>query len=101
MSATEQNSRWWTKAQVRAEAVLRLIAAVPLGYAVASLWAMALARHLPMEKSEATLTATLIAYVIAAVMMIYAYGARTAWRAIWVMVLLCAAAMGLYWGAGA
>lgn len=51
----------------RGDMALRIIAAVPLGYAVASLWAMALARLLPGDRAEATVAATLIAFSLCAV----------------------------------
>lgn len=72
----------------RGDNTLRFIAAVPLGYAVASAWAMALARLLPGERSEATVTATLMAFVICATAVMYAYAARSGLRALLVLAAL-------------
>ncbi|NIJ31636.1 high-affinity Fe2+/Pb2+ permease [Sphingomonas insulae] len=72
-----------------------MIAAVPLGYAVASLWAAALARTLPMARSEATVTGTLVALLLCALFAMYAYGARSGWRATWVMCLAGLVAGGI------
>lgn len=76
---------------------LRLVAAVPVGYAVASLWAMALARVLPGERSEATVTGTLVALLLCALAAMYAYGARSGARALVVLSLLGAAAGAVAW----
>ncbi len=67
--------------------LLRLIAALPGGYAVASLWAMALARILPGDRVAATVTATLIAFVVCAVAVMWAYAARSGWRALWTLTI--------------
>lgn len=79
----------------RGDNTLRFVAAVPLGYAVASLWAAALARVLPMARSEATITGTLVALLLCALFAMYAYGARSGWRATWVLGLAGAAAGGI------
>jgi hypothetical protein len=76
---------------------LRVVAAIPLGYAVASLWAMALARVLPGARSEATVTATLVAFVIAAAAAMYAFAARSGWRATWVLLVLGSVAGAIAW----
>jgi hypothetical protein len=67
---------------------LRLVAAVPVGYGVASLWAMALARILPGERSEAAIIGALVALALCAIAAMYSYAARSGWRALWVLVLL-------------
>jgi hypothetical protein len=99
-----QNSRLTGGAEHRAtawrrrgDATLRLIAAVPLGYAVASAWAMALARLLPGERSEATVAATLIALAICAAAAMYAYAARSGVRAFATLALLGATAGAIAW----
>jgi hypothetical protein len=84
---------WWHRGDI----VLRIVAAIPLGYAVASLWAMALARVLPMSRSEATVTATLIAFVICAVAAMWAFAARTGWQAVWTLTLLGAIPALIAW----
>lgn len=48
----------------RIDNTLRFAAAVPLGYSVASLWGAALARVLPMARSEATVTGTLVGLLL-------------------------------------
>lgn len=81
----------------RGDIALRVVAAVPVAYAVASLWAMALARVLPMSRSEATVAASLVALVLCAVAAMYAFAARTGLRALIVLVLLGAVAGGIAW----
>lgn len=84
----------WAK---RGDMVLRVLAAIPLGYAVGSLWAMALARVIPGERSEATIIATLVAFVICAGGAMWAFAARSGWRAVWTLVLLGAVAGAIAW----
>lgn len=82
----------------RGDMALRAIAAVPLGYATASLWAMALARILPGGRAEATLAAALVALVLCAGCAVWAFAARSGWRALWTLVLaagIAAAIAGL------
>ncbi len=76
---------------------LRVVAAVPLGYAVASLWAMALARLLPGDRVEATVTATLVAFVICAVAAMWSFFARSGWRAVVSLVAVGAPAAAITW----
>ena len=77
---------------------LRLIAALPVGYAVASLWSMALARILPGDPVQATIAAALIALVLCALAAMWAYAARSGWRALWTLVVAGAVAGGICWG---
>ncbi len=77
---------------------LRLIAAVPVGYGVASLWAMALARILPGDRAGATVTATLVAFAVCAVAVMWAYAARSGWRALWTLVVAGGVAGAIAWG---
>ena len=81
----------------RSDNALRIVAAVPVGYGVASLWAMALARILPMAPSEASVTGALVALALCAFAAMYAYGARSGWRALWVLLLLGGVAGGIAW----
>jgi hypothetical protein len=81
----------------RGDATLRFVAAVPLGYAVASAWAMALARLLPGDRAEATLAATLIAFVICAAAAMYAYAARSGVRALASLAALGSLAVIITW----
>lgn len=77
--------------------VLRVIAGVPLGYAVGSLWAMALARILPGDRAEATVAATLVAFALCAFAAMWAFAARSGWRAMWTLAVLGAVAGGITW----
>ncbi|WEK00654.1 MAG: hypothetical protein P0Y59_02870 [Candidatus Sphingomonas phytovorans] len=81
----------------RGDVLLRVIAAIPLGYAVGSLWAMALARLLPGDRSEATIIATLVAFALCAFAAIWAFAARSAWRAIWTLAGMGAVAGAITW----
>lgn len=81
----------------RGDNALRLLAAVPVGYAVASLWAMALARILPGDRAEAAVTGALAAFPICAVAAMYAYAARSGARALSVLLALGAVAGGIAW----
>ena len=77
--------------------MLRLLAAMPLGYAVASLWAMALARMLPMPAAPAAITATLVAFAFCAGAAMWAYAAPTGWRAVWSLTALGLLAGTMTW----
>jgi hypothetical protein len=81
----------------RGDVMLRVLAAIPLGYGVASLWAMALARMIPGARSEATIIATLVAFVICAVAAMWAFAARSGWRAVWTLAVLGAVAGAIAW----
>lgn len=77
---------------------LRLISALPVGYAVASLWSMALARILPGDRAQATVTAALIALVLCAGAAMWSYAARSGWRALWTLVVAGVVAGAISWG---
>lgn len=81
----------------RGDIALRTLAAVPLGYAVASLWGMALARILPVTRAEASITGGLVALGLCAVAAMYAFAARSGVRAVIVMTLLGAVAGAITW----
>ncbi len=81
-----------------ADNVLRLIAAMPVGYAVASLWAMALARILPGDPVQTTMAAALIALLLCALAAMWAYAARSGWRALWTLVVAGGVAGAITWG---
>ena len=81
----------------RGDVVLRVVAAIPLGYAVASLWAMALARMLPGARSEATVIATLAAFVLCAAAAMWAFAARSGWRACWTLTAGGGVAAAIAW----
>lgn len=59
----------------------RALLALLGGYAVAACWAAALARLLPGAKADATLVATMAAFVVYALAAIWAYAARSTLRA--------------------
>ena len=81
----------------RGDLVLRVVAAVPLGYGVCSLWTMALARLLPGDRAEATVAATLVAFALCAFAAMWAFAARSGWRAVWTLVVLGALAGAITW----
>lgn len=81
-----------------ADNALRLIAALPVGYAVASLWAMVLARILPGDPVQTTMAAALIALLLCALAAMWAYAARSGWRALWTLVVAGAVAGAITWG---
>lgn len=81
----------------RGDMVLRVLAAIPLGYGAGSLWAMALGRILPGDRAQAAVAATLIAFVICAVAAIWAFAARSGWRAVWSLLLLGGVAAAIAW----
>jgi hypothetical protein len=76
---------------------LRVVAAVPLGYAVASLGAMALARLLPGDRGQAAVAATMVALALCGVNAMWAFAARSGWRAVWTLALLGGACGALAW----
>lgn len=71
----------------------RVIAAILGGYALTSLATFALARLLPLSKSEASMTATLLSFFIYACVVIWAFAARSAWRA-WGSLVAAAFVLG-------
>lgn len=78
-----RHGRAWRQ---RIDTALRIVTAIPGGYAVASLWAMALARILPGGPVQAVFAATLIAFAICAVTAMWAFAARSGWRAFWTVL---------------
>ena len=81
----------------RGDIGLRIVAAVPLAYATSSLWAMAIARLLPGDRAEASVTAALIALALCAVAAMWAFAARSGWRAIWTLGVAAAVAAAITW----
>jgi hypothetical protein len=76
----------------RGDIALRVVAAVPLGYATASLWAMAIARLLPGDRAESSVTAALCALAA-----MWAFAARSGWRAIWTLAAAAGVAAVIAW----
>ncbi|WP_343520168.1 hypothetical protein [Sphingomonas sp.] len=81
----------------RGDLTLRILAALPLGYAVATLWAMALSRILPMPRVEATTTGMLVAFAICAVAAMWSFAAKSGWRACWVLAVAGGIAAAITW----
>ncbi|TXC72865.1 hypothetical protein FSB78_09950 [Sphingomonas ginsenosidivorax] len=81
----------------RGDIALRVVAAVPLAYATASLWAMAIARLLPGDRAEASVTAAMIALAVCAVAAMWAFAACSGWRAIWTLAAAAAIAAAIAW----
>lgn len=72
----------------------RAVAAVLGGYVLAALSAAVLAVALPLPRADATLTGTMLSFLVFACAVIWVFAARTATRA-WVGLLLPSAALGL------
>jgi len=64
-----------------ASLMLRVLAGLGGGYAVAGLATVALSLSLPLTRSEAVLTATMSSFAIYATALVWAFAARDAWRA--------------------
>jgi len=95
MTAGDMHARArWAR---RGDIALRVVAAVPLGYATASLWAMAIARLLPGDRAEASVTASLVALALCAIAAIWAFAARSSWRAIWTLTAAAGLAAAIAW----
>lgn len=97
MTKLESPTRSWRRV---GDAILRLLAAVPLGYAVASAWAVALSVALPIDRGDATIAGTLLAFIICAVAAMWAYAAVSGWRALWTLCLVGAVAWLVIQAAG-
>lgn len=84
----------WRK---RGDVALRILAALPLGYGVATLWAMALSVILPMRAEDATTTGMIVAFAICATSAMWAFAARSGWRAVWVLAIAGGIAAAITW----
>ena len=71
----------------------RIVAAAAGGYSLAALSTACLVLGLPLSRGEAVLAATLPAFVILCLAVIWAFAARTAWRA-WCGLLIPCALLG-------
>lgn len=67
--------------------VSRTLAAVLGGYVFTYCCTAALARLLPLAKSDAVVVASLAAFIIYTVVILWAFGCRSAWRA-WAVLAL-------------
>jgi hypothetical protein len=52
---------------------------------------------LPGERTEATIIATLVAFVLCAFAAMWAFAARSGWRAVWTLAVLGAIAGAIAW----
>lgn len=95
--ATQRRAGW----PYRANVALRILAGTLGAYLVAALAAAMLARILPMGRPEATVTGTMIAYLIAPGVTIWAFLARGPWRALGGVALAAILLGGIAWLAGA
>ena len=58
---------------------------------------MAIARLLPGDRAEASVTAALIALALCAVAAMWAFAARSGWRAIWTLGAAAGVAAAITW----
>ncbi|RKF18936.1 hypothetical protein D6851_14155 [Altericroceibacterium spongiae] len=79
------------------DTILRVIAAVPVSYAVASLWAIALSRLVPIERAQATLVGMLASFAICCAGVMWSFAASSGWRALWSLGLIGGAAGLIAW----
>lgn len=84
----------------RANVALRTVAGTVGAYAVAALAAAALARTLPMARVEAVSIGTMIAYLVAPGVTIWAFLARGPWRALAGVIIAALLLGGIAWMAG-
>ncbi|WP_420143053.1 ketohydroxyglutarate aldolase [Sphingobium sp.] len=84
----------------RVNIAIRTLAGSVGAYGVAALAAMALSRTLPMPRVEAVTIATLIAYVVAPGVTIWAFLARGPWLALMAVVIVALLLGGVGWIAG-
>lgn len=89
-----------TGARYRLAVAARAIAAIGGGYALSALAAIALSLHLPLHRAEAVITGTLAAFVLYTVAVMWAFAARTAWRA-WIgLAAPCLVLAAWLWATG-
>jgi len=92
----QARQNWRYRANIAARAVAGGVGA----YAVAALFAAALARVLPVDRVEAVIPATLFAFLVAPGVTIWAFLARGPWRA-WAGVIVAILLLGpMVWAAG-
>lgn len=81
----------------RGDVGLRVLAAIPVGYAAASLWGMVLARFVPAAASEASIIGQLVAFVLCAGFAMWAFAAPSGWRALWTLAAIGGVAGAIVW----
>lgn len=69
------------------------------GYAVAAIWAAALARVLPMRAIDATIVATMMSFIVYALSAVWVFAARTTRRAAGGLILSAGVAALMHVGA--
>ncbi|OSZ70351.1 ketohydroxyglutarate aldolase [Sphingomonas sp. IBVSS2] len=98
MAGTARARTGW---RYRANVTARVVAGTIGAYAVAALFAAAMARVLPMPRVEAIMPATLLAFLVGPAVTLWAFLARGPWRAWAGVVLLAALFAAIGWSAGA
>lgn len=85
---------WQAGARSFGNALARLLTALAGGYLLAAAGAILLARLYPAAREEAVLAGNLLAFLVFAGVVLWAYAARSAWRAclpVWTLYgLTCA-----------
>ena len=99
MAGGAQSGRrgWRYRGNIAVRALLGSVGA----YAVAALLATALARTLPMARVEAVVVATLLAFLVAPAVTVWAFLARGPWRATAGVVVAALLLSAIVWAAGA
>lgn len=80
-------------ASYRLAVASRAVAAIVGGYVLTALATFALAIFLPLARAEASMTATLLSFVIYTCAVIWVFATRTAWRA-WAGIVVPAVLLG-------
>ncbi|WBY07157.1 ketohydroxyglutarate aldolase [Sphingomonas sp. 7/4-4] len=84
----------------RGNVAARTLAGTIGAYAIAALFGAALARTLPLERLDATVVATLLAFLVAPAVTVWAYLARGPGRAVVGVIGLAALLAAIVWYAG-
>lgn len=81
------------------DVAVRTLLGVGAGYLLSALLAAALSLTLPIARAEAVMTATMLAFLAYAALIVWAYSARNIWRlaGIWAMLAL-ALRLTMAWG---
>lgn len=75
----------------------RAVAAILGGYVLSALATFALAIFLPLSRAEASMTATLLSFLIYTCVVLWVFATRTAWRA-WMGIVVPSLVLGaLIW----
>lgn len=85
----------------RANVAVRAVAGSVGAYLVAACFAAAAARTLPMNRLDATVPATMLAFLVAPVATLWAFLAPGPWRALGGILGAAALLAGIAWAAGA